>query len=58
VWPASVAAAEALPPGVQAVIDGLRAPDDGTARRDAVAAFDALTAEFLATLDAVKSATP
>jgi hypothetical protein len=58
VWPASVTAAEALPPGVQAVIDGLRAPDDGTARRDAVTAFDALTAEFLTTLDAVKSATP
>jgi hypothetical protein len=58
VWPASVTAAAALPPGAQAAIDGLRAPDDGTARREAVAAYDVLTEEFLATLDAVRAATP
>ena len=57
-WPASVTAAAALPPGAQAAIDGLRAPDDGTARRDAVAAYEALTTDFLATLDTVKAATP
>ena len=58
VWPASVAAAAELPPGAQAAIDGLRAPDDGTARREAVAAYGVLTDDFLATIDAVKAVTP
>jgi hypothetical protein len=57
-WPAAVTAAGALPPGVNAVSEGLRAPDDGTARREAVAAYEVLTTEFLATLDAVRAATP
>jgi hypothetical protein len=58
VWPDAVTAAAALPTGVDAVIDGLRAPDDGTARREAVAGYDVLTDEFLSALDAVTAATP
>ena len=58
VWPDSVAAAATLPPGVDAVIEGLRAPDDGTARREAVAAYEVLTTEFLGSLDTVRAATP
>ena len=58
VWPDAVTAAAALPTGVDAVIDGLRAPDDGTARSEAVAAYDVLTDEFLSALDAVTAATP
>lgn len=57
-WPDSITAAATLPPGVDAVIEGLRAPDDGTARREAVDAYEVLTTEFLATLDAVRNATP
>ena len=51
-------AAAALPTGANAVIDGLRAPDDGTARREAVAAYAVLTDDFLTALDAVTAATP
>lgn len=58
VWPDSVTAAATLPPGVDAVIEGLRAPDDGTARREAVDAYEALTTEFIATLNQVRAATP
>lgn len=58
VWPDSITTAAALPPGVDAVTDGLRAPDDGTARREAVDAYEVLTAEFLASLDLVRAATP
>jgi len=58
VWPASVTAAATLPPGINAIIEGLRAPDDGTARREAVTAYEGLTADFLASLDQVKGATP
>jgi len=58
VWPDAVTTAAALPTGVDAAIDGLRAPDDGTARREAVAAYDVLTDEFLSALDAVTAATP
>ena len=57
-WPNAVAAAAALPPGIDAVIEGLRAPDDGTARREAVAAYAELTDAFLTAIDAVKAATP
>ena len=58
VWPDSITAAATLPPGVDAVIDGLQAPDDGTARREAVAAYEVLTTEFVATLIQVRAATP
>lgn len=57
-WPDSITAAAALPPGVDTVIEGLRAPDDGTARREAVDAYEVLTTEFLASLDLVRAATP
>ena len=57
-WPDSITAAAALPPGVDAVIEGLRAPDDGTGRREAVDAYEVLTTEFLASLDLVRAATP
>ena len=58
VWPDAVTAAAALPASANAVIDGLRAPDDGTARREAVAAYAVLTDDFLTALDAVTAATP
>ena len=58
VWPDAVTTAAALPDGATAVVEGLRAPDDGTARREAVAAYATLTDEFLAAIDAVKAATP
>jgi hypothetical protein len=58
VWPDSITAAAALPPGVDAVIAGLQAPDDGTARREAVDAYEVLTTDFVATLDQVKATTP
>jgi hypothetical protein len=58
VWPDAATAAATLPPGVDAVIEGLRAPDDGTARRDAVAAYETLTTEFIGSLNQVKAATP
>lgn len=58
VWPESITAAATLPAGVDAVIEGLRAPDDGTARRDAVDAYEVLTTGFIATLDQVRAATP
>ena len=58
VWPDAVTAAAALPDGADAVVEGLRAPDDGTARREAVAAYGTLTDEFLTAIDAVKAATP
>ena len=58
VWPDAVSTAAALPAGVNAVIEGLRAPDDGTARREAFAAYAVLTDDFLAALDAVTAATP
>jgi hypothetical protein len=53
-----VTAAATLPPGVNAIIEGLRAPDDGTARREAVTTYEGLTADFLTSLDQVKNATP
>jgi len=58
VWPEAVSAVEALPPGVNAIIEGLRAPDDGTARREAVAAYSALNDLFLKALGQVRAATP
>jgi len=57
-WPNAIAAAANLPTGANAVIEGLRAPDDGTARREAVAAYEELTATFLTALQQVKAATP
>lgn len=58
VWPDAATTAATLPPGVDAVIEGLQAPDDGTARREAVEAYEVLTTEFIATLIQVRAATP
>ncbi|MEA2024205.1 MAG: hypothetical protein U9N79_07960 [Actinomycetota bacterium] len=58
VWPDTVTAAATLPPGIDAILEGLAAPDDGTARREAVDAYETLTEEFIATLDVVRAATP
>lgn len=58
VWPDAVSTAAELPTGASAVVEGLRAPDDGTLRREAVAAYAVLTDDFLAALDAVTAATP
>ncbi len=57
-WPDAVATAAALPPGIDDIIAGLRASDDGTLRRDAVAAYADLTQAFLDALTAVRNATP
>lgn len=58
VWPESIALAEDLVVKADAVIAGLEAPDDGTARREAVAAYDTATADFVAHLDVVRAQTP
>ena len=57
-WPAVQAAASDLVTASDTVIDGLRAPDDGTLRRQAVEDFDAKVAALTAALNAVKAATP
>ena len=57
-WPETIALAEDLVVRADAVIAGLEAPDDGTARREAVAAYDTATADFLAQLDVVRAQTP
>ncbi len=57
-WPAAVTAAEALPLGVDAVIAGLQAADDGSLRRSAVGDYAQLTDDFVASLDGVRAETP
>ena len=57
-WPDAVTAAAGLPPGVDDVIAGLRASDDGTLRREAVAAYAILTQAFIDALNVVRNATP
>jgi hypothetical protein len=56
-WPDVIAAADALPPAADALLAGLAAPDDGTARRDAVEAYDVATDVFVASLDDVANPT-
>jgi len=58
VWPEAVTSAARLPPGVDDIIAGLRAPDDGTLRREAVEAYSALTQAFVDALTVVRNATP
>lgn len=55
-WPDAIATAEALPVAADAVLAGLAAPDDGTARREAVVAYGEATQAFLDALDAVAAA--
>jgi hypothetical protein len=57
-WPDAVTAAAVLPPGVDDVIAGLRASDDGTLRREAVAGYAILTQAFIDALNVVRNATP
>lgn len=57
-WPAAISSSEDMAVAALAMIDGLRASDDGSARREAVAAYEAAGAEFLAALDAVGGVTP
>jgi hypothetical protein len=58
VWPAAVTAAAGLPTGVDAIIEGLRAPDNGSLRRAAVITYTDLTADFIKALNEVRAATP
>lgn len=57
-WPDTITAAQDLVTQAQAVIDGLNAPDDGTLRREAVAAYGLATTTFTQQLDAVRALTP
>ncbi len=57
-WPTVVTATEALPPGVDAIIAGLRASDDGSLRRAAVGEYAQLTDDFVDSLDGVRAETP
>ena len=57
-WPDTVAASKDLVAQLQTVIDGLRAPDDGTLRRAAVDSYSATSAAFTKQLDVVRGLTP
>lgn len=57
VWPEAITTAAALPTGVDAIIAGLRADDDGTLRREAVLAYAELTEAFVDSLATVGAAT-
>jgi hypothetical protein len=57
-WPEAITTAASLPVGVDAIISGLRASDDGTLRREAVAEYATLTRAFIDALNMVRAATP
>ena len=57
-WPDTITSSQALVSASDAVIDGLNAPDDGTARREAVDAYNQATTTFLDQLDTVRALTP
>jgi len=57
-WPDTIAASQDLVTQAQAVIDGLRAPDDGSQRREAVAEYAVKTTAFTDQLDIVRGLTP
>lgn len=57
-WPNSITGSQALVTAADAVITGLQAPDDGTLRREAVAAYGTATVAFQDQLDQVRSLTP
>lgn len=57
-WPDTIAASQDLVTQAEAVIDGLRAPDDGTLRREAVAEYAVKTTAFNDQLDVVRGLTP
>lgn len=57
-WPDTITGSQALVSAADAVIDGLLAPDDGSARREAVVAYNEATVAFTTQLDVVRSLTP
>lgn len=57
-WPDAIALSLDLVAKTDAVIEGLRAPDDGTLRREAVTAYGAAVDNFLAQLSVVEAAAP
>lgn len=57
-WPTAVTTAEELPLGVDDIVAGLRASDDGSLRRAAVGEYAQLTDDFVASLDGVRAETP
>lgn len=57
-WPDTIKASQELVTQAEAVIDGLKAPDDGSLRREAVKAYDEATTAFTAQLDVVRNLTP
>ena len=57
-WPTAVTTAEELPLGVDDIVAGLRAADDGSLRRAAVGEYAQLTDDFVASLDGVRAETP
>ena len=56
-WPDTILASQALVDQAQKVIDGLRAPDDGSLRRAAVAEYTVTTKAFNDQLDVVRGLT-
>jgi len=57
-WPGTIDASQDLVTQADAVIEGLRAPDDGTQRREAVAEYAVKTTAFINQLDVVRGLTP
>jgi hypothetical protein len=57
-WPDTITTSQALVSAADAVIVGLNAPDDGSARREAVDAYNQATTAFLDQLDVVRALTP
>lgn len=57
-WNDTITAAQTLVASAQAVVDGLREPDDGTLRREAVIQYSADTDAFIAQLDNVRALKP
>ncbi len=57
-WPDTITASQDLVTQAEAVIEGLKAPDDGTLRREAVQGYNDATVAFAAQLDVVRGLTP
>lgn len=57
-WPDTIAASQALVSAADAVVAGLLAPDDGSARRESVVAYNEATIAFTNQLDVVRSLNP
>ncbi|VAW07641.1 hypothetical protein MNBD_ACTINO01-2576 [hydrothermal vent metagenome] len=57
-WPDTITASQELVVKAEAVIDGLKAPDDGTLRREAVQKYNDATVAFSGELDVVRGLTP